>query len=171
MSSSIPSPEDARRILQALQQKVRDLRQSVEDHDAEIERLKEENQKLRERLAEVEARADPLPGQKAYEQKDRPEKVLELQVALTRKAMSNGGSAAYDYQQVLSLFDEYPAPSTAYTLMRQAAGHDGDDDVSRKDGFEYTTIGGQQHLTVTAADITDDRVICAAKNEDGGRAA
>jgi len=120
-----------------------------------MKRLGEENDRLRDRVAELEQLVDPDPGSVAYEQLTREQKVHRVRVALLEQANA-GKSPIMKYDEVQWLFDGKPSAGHAYTLMELAA---------ESDGYVYETGGhgsGQKRLRVKPDAVNDERVFHAA---------
>lgn len=117
----------------------------------EIQELREENQELKERVAQLEKVVDPDPGSKDYQRMSRPEKVRKLRESLYRKAESKDGTAQLTYDEVLALFDHHPSAAHAYQLMERAA---------YAEGFRYDRMGtsndGQKRLAVEIQAVKDE---------------
>jgi len=118
--------------------------------------LREENGRLRERIADLEQVVDPAPGSRDYAQLDRDDKVFRLRKALVTKAAKNGGAAAMDYEAVRSAFDYHPSVGHAYDLMAYAG---------QADGFDYQDRDGGKRLTVKT-DAVNDETLFHAVNKD-----
>lgn len=137
---------------QDLQERIWELEEEVEDLEATV--------------AELQGRVDPNPASKTYQEKDRPELVQELRVALCRRAMSNGGKAAMDYNNVLSLFNEHPSDGYAYKLMKLAADYDAETKQSRYPGFTYVSRDDKNdQIRVKTEAVKDEAVLHAVKND------
>lgn len=126
-----------------------------------LEDLQEENQELRDRVARLEARVEPDPAGKEYDEKSRSEKNHEVRVAVARKAAGNGGKAQFDYNEVLALFDQHLSRGHAYTLMELAA---------NADGFDYGEFQPGKRLRVDLGAVNDERVLHAVNTSGKGDA-
>lgn len=117
----------------------------------QVKELQEENEELKERVAELERVIDPDPGSKDYQSMSRAEKVRKLRASLYRKAESKGGKAQITYDEVLALFDHHPSAAHAYQLMERAA---------YAEGFRYDKMGpnndGQKRLAVEIQSVKDE---------------
>jgi regulator of replication initiation timing len=129
----------------------------------QLDELREENERLRERLAELDEVVDPDPGATAYEQLTKPQKVHRLRRTLVEDAAgTQTGKAAMDYRDVRYLFDGHPSPGHAYDLMDAAA------DL---DGFNYDTpsgSGGNKRIRVNLDAVKDETLIHAANKATTG---
>lgn len=122
-----------------------------------MKRLGEENDRLRERVAELEELVDPDPGSVAYEQLTREQKVHRVRVALLEQATA-GKAPTMKYDDVRWLFDGKPSAGHAYTLMELAA---------EADGYIHETGGhgdGNIRVRVEPDAVNDERVVHAANN-------
>lgn len=144
-----------------LAERVADLEAWREGARRQLEYLREENDTLRERVAELEELVDPDPGGTAYEQLTRDQKIHRVRVALLEQATA-GNAPVMKYTDVQWLFDGRPSPGHAYDLMELAAD---------ADGYVYETGGhgdGQKRIRVEPDAVNDERVIHAAnKGSDG----
>ena len=123
----------------------------------QLQHLREENDRLRDRVAELEELVDPDPGGTAYEQLTREQKIHRVRVALLEQATA-GNAPVMKYTDVQWLFDGRPSPGHAYDLMELAA---------EADGYVYETGGhgdGQKRIRVEPEAVNDERVIHAANN-------
>lgn len=118
-----------------------------------IDTLQEENQKLRDRITELERIVDPANTIESYDQLTREQKAFKLRVALTRKALESNGRAAMKYAEVKAVFGNHPSPGHTYDLMEIAA---------EADGFTYSDATGEKRLTVKTGGVNDDAVIRTA---------
>lgn len=137
----------------ALRQLVWGLAPSdAEDYDTIIQAVHEivdENQELRERVAELEELVDPDPGATEYSQLTKPQKVSRVRAALVEEAEKRGGRAALHYDDVKWLFDGHPSAGHCYDLMERAA---------EMDGFAYdqpSGDGGQKRVRVNLDGVND----------------
>ena len=100
-----------------------------------IERVEAENERLTERVAELEAAVDPDPTGKAYREMSRDEAVRKIRETVLEQAQrSHSGKAQMTYKEVLALLDHEPSVGHAYNLMERAG---------REDGFQYTDNNGK----------------------------
>jgi len=115
--------------------------------------LREENQRLRERLAELEEVVDPDPATE-YETLSKDQKVRRVRKALLRDALNASGVASMTYSEVRAIFDNNVSPGHAYNLMEQAA---------HMEGFAYDRAGpqnqGQKRVRVEADSVKDNTLI------------
>lgn len=124
----------------------------AEDYDTIIQAVHEivdENQELRERVAELEELVDPDPGATEYSQLTKPQKVSRVRAALVEEAEKRGGRAALHYDDVKWLFDGHPSAGHCYDLMERAA---------EMDGFAYdqpSGDGGQKRVRVNLDGVND----------------
>jgi len=128
---------------------------------AKLKRLGEENDRLRDRVAELEELVDPDPGGVAYEQLTRDQKVHRVRVTLLKQATA-GKTPVMKYDDVRWLFDGKPSPGHAYDLMEL---------VAEADGYVYEKGGhgkGQKRIRVDPEAVNDDRIVHAANNADVG---
>jgi hypothetical protein len=113
-----PTPEDAMHVSQRALSMVKDL-------GDEIEKLREENEELRERVVALEA---ALPDRGEYDDLDRQTKVGMVREHLVERARDQHGAAAIDYDGVMwEVFDGEPSADHCYTLMKLAAQAEGFD--------------------------------------------
>lgn len=162
MSESNPAvnAQDAIAVAQRALARVNEL-------EAAVDELRDEKDALEadvERLASLLGRR---PENTPYGEQTRAERVLELQIALARKARKHGGKAAYHYTDVLALFDEQPSDGYAYKLMRCAAEFDPDTGDSETDGFEFGEFNGTKALRANWDAVSDEAVVHGVKNPAG----
>ena len=122
-----------------------------------MKRLGEENERLRDRVAELEELVDPDPGGVAYEQLTSDQKVHRIRVALLEQATA-GNPPTMKYDDVRWLFDGKPSAGHAYDLMERAA---------NADGYVYETGGhgdGQKRIRVEPDAVNDERIVHAVNN-------
>jgi len=134
---------------------VNDLESWREGARRQLDYLREENERLRDRVAELEELVDPDPGGTAYEQLTREQKIHRVRVALLEQATA-GNAPVMKYTDVQWLFDGRPSPGHAYDLMELAA---------EAEGYVYETGGhgdGQKRIRVEPDAVNDERVIHAA---------
>jgi len=130
---------------------------NLEDRVVELE---DENRQLRERVAELEELVDPDPGNVAYEQLTKSQKIHRVRKALLETATRSNGVASMKYKEVMALFNNRPSPGHAYDLMEAAA---------EIDGYAYDAAGqgrGDKRVRVNADDVNDDRLFHAVNNGD-----
>lgn len=103
--------------------------------ESENDELRQENERLTERVAELEAAVDPDPTGKAYKEMSRDEAVRKIRETVLEQAQrSHSGKAQMTYKEVLALLDHEPSVGHAYNLMERAG---------REDGFQYTDNNGK----------------------------
>lgn len=125
----------------------------------QLSHLRQENEELRERVAELEELVDPDPGGKEYEQLTKDQKVHRVRVALLDQATgTNNGKAKMNYKEIMWLFDGHPSAGHAYDLMERAG---------QLDGFAYDSAGGdgEKRVRVDAGDVNDDALVHAVNND------
>lgn len=120
-----------------------------------LEAVEEENERLRDRVAELEKIVDPSGDAGEYHELTRPQKVFQLRRALMLKAARDGGAAAMSYRDVLAVFNYQPSDGHAYNLMRYAA---------EADGFTYNDATGEKRLTVKTDAVSDETLIHSVNN-------
>lgn len=165
MSESGPTvnAQDAIAVAQRALAKVTELEADLDDLRAEKRALEDDIDRLASLL---DRRVENTP----YGEKSRAERVLEVQIAVARKARKHGGKAAYHYTDVLSLFNEQPSDGYAYKLMRCAAEYDPKTETSAKDGFTFGEHNGTVALRANWDAVSDQAVVHGVKNPagDGG---
>lgn len=169
---SARNPELARRM-ESMRQDMEEVRQRAQQADAlakralelvnekddRIDDLEAANEELRTRIEELESRA-PDPATKDYSSKTREEKVGEVRVSCCRKAQQNGGKAAIDYNDVLTLFDHQPSAGHSYTLLKLAA---------NLGGFSYEERdGNNDRLQVDLTAVKDEAVLSRVNKDMNG---
>ena len=144
-----------------LEQRLADLEAWREGATRQLAYFREENERLRDRVAELEELVDPDPGGVAYEQLTRDQKVHRVRVALLEQATA-GNTPVMKYDDVRWLFDGKPSAGHAYDLMELAAS---------ADGYVYEEGGhgsGQKRIRVEPDAVNDERIFHAAnKGVDG----
>lgn len=147
-------PEDALQVAQRALRKVNDL-------EGEIDDLRAENERLRERVAELEATTEVSDD---YDQLDRDTKVGMVRGHLIDRARAQHGMAAIDYDDVMwEVFDGEPSADHCYTLMRLAA---------QAEGFKIRDPSGENRQLIVNLDATNDLTGFSHANKDrreGGR--
>jgi regulator of replication initiation timing len=148
--------------LDTMQDAIEDLQTRAELASKKRDRLEEqvwdlqdENEALRNRVAELEGRVQPDPTNKDYAEKSREDKVHEVRVALARQAAQQSGKARYTYRDVIALFGSRPSAGHAYTLLEIAG---------EADGFRYGEHRGEKALRANTADVNDETVLHAVNN-------
>lgn len=128
---------------------------------AKANALEDENEELRERIVELEARQSSSDD---YATLDRDEKVGMVREELVKRARAQHGRAAMDYDDVMwGVFDGEPSADHCYTLMQLAANAEGYD-LRDPDG-------GNREVTVDL-DAAKDATGFSRANKDfaeGGR--
>lgn len=127
-----------------------------------VDELQAENDRLRERVAELEKIVSPDPNAVEYEQLTRPQRVHRIRKKLVEQAARrHNGRSSMDYKEVTWLFDGHPSAGHAYTLMELA----GD-----LDGFEYDPNSGKNHRVLVNLDGVNDESLFHAANKaaEGG---
>lgn len=166
MSKQMSRPDER---LDELEAKVEALLNAREYLLEELEEVKDENERLREEVAELKGTVTPNPAAKPYNEKTRDEKVFELRVALARQAAGRNGRAAKTYSEVQSLFGNHPSAGHAYTLMQLAAGWDEETKTSTYDGFTYDATSTETiRITANLDAVNDNAVFHAANKARGG---
>lgn len=128
----------------------------------EFETLREENERLRERVAELEAEVTPHPESKEYHELTRDEKVHQLRESLVEKASAKqSGKFSMGYKDVMWLFDGHPSPGHTYDLMELAG---------QADGFGYDTFEDSRpnRIRVKLDAVNDESVFRAANKAPEG---
>ena len=140
-----------------LEQRLADLEAWREGATRQLAYFRKENERLRDRVAELEELVDPDPGGVAYEQLTSDQKVHRIRVALLEQA-SAGNAPTMKYDDVRWLFDGKPSAGHAYDLMERAA---------NADGYVYETGGhgdGQKRIRVEPDAVNDERIVHAVNN-------
>jgi len=144
-------PEDALQVAQRALRKVNDLKGDLND-------LRAENERLRDRIAELEATTEVSDD---YDQLDRDTKVGMVRGHLIERARQQHGKAAIDYDDVMwEVFDGEPSADHCYTLMQKAA---------TADGFDVRDRQGENRQLVVDLDATKDLTAFSHANKDGRR--
>jgi hypothetical protein len=117
-----------------------------------VEELESDNERLADRVAELEQVVNPDPAT-AYDEMSRDRKVFRVRKALVEEAATGHGAASMDYKEVRWLFDGQPSPGHAYDLMELAGA---------LDGFEYDNSHDTKRVTVKLASVNDETLIHAA---------
>lgn len=149
--------DDIRALVDALQRKLT-------YHGDRLDELEAENERLRDRVAELEQYVDPDPGHGSYDSLSKERKVFKVRKSLTQKAMdAANGRAALGYKDVYWLFDGHPSYAHCYDLMERAA---------ELDGFEYDTSDGSSNRLLVNLDAVNDEAVfhAAKKDSEGGTA-
>jgi len=143
--------DDVRALVDALQRKLT-------YHGERIDDLEDENERLRERVAELESVVDPDPGRGEYDSLSKEQKVMKVRVAVASKAAESNGKAAMGYKDVYWLFDGNPSFGHCYDLMQRAA---------QLDGFGYESEP-RKRITSNLDSVNDETVIHAVNKDIGG---
>ena len=157
-----------------LQARVEALHRKSSALREDVWQLEEENERLRERVADLEELVDPDPGATEYEDLSKPRRVYRLRKALVEQAASAAtGKAAMTYNDVKWLFDGLPSDGYCYELMKRAAGWDPDTQTATFDGFGYgrpSGDGGDLRVTANIGAVNDETLLHAVNNaSEGGR--
>lgn len=160
------SREDLIEIVEHLQDDLREYKQYVGQQQARMNRriaiLEDENERLTERVAELEAQVDPDPHSKAYDDMSRGERIRKIRETLVEEAQRrHTGKAKMSYKDVLLLFDNHPSDGYAYKLMELAA---------KEGGFEYTDSNGKVVRVNTDA-VKDESLFHTVNNSTSEEAA
>ncbi|WP_058366643.1 hypothetical protein [Haloparvum sedimenti] len=150
----------AQRALARTQEVEESLREDVDEHDAELEALREEVTALQLRVSELDedrSASDLSPD----------EKVGKVREHAFRKAANGHGRATLDYDAIKwEVFDGEIGDSTCYRLIRKAAGLDEEKTGSRVDGFiARDPSDGNYHLAVDAREAKRSTAFSAGKIE------
>lgn len=136
-----------------IQQKYELILGDLTELEQEVRTLREENERLRQRLNEIDSVVNPDPTTD-YDALTKEQKVRKVRTALLREAMTGTGRAAMQYDEVRALFNMNVSPGHAYNLM-EAAGE--------MDGFGYDTSGGQnqgqKRVTCDADAVNDESLV------------
>jgi hypothetical protein len=119
--------------------------------------LEQENEDLRERVAELEGAVDPNPTGKEYDDMNRGERVFRVRVAVARRAADSNGKGSYVYKDVSTLFNEQPSSGYCFKLLREAA---------EADGFDFDESTRPKRLTVNLDGVNSDAIVHAVKNNN-----
>ena len=129
-----------------------------------VDDLEDENDSLREELAELREVVNPDPGSTEYDALSKAQKVHRVRRYLVEQAATaTTGKSQLLYREVITLVDGNPSPGHAYDLM-EAAGN--------LDGFEYgEDAGGTKRVTANLEAVNDETLIHAANKATthGGR--
>jgi len=157
------SDNDLEERLDELEARMDALQRSREALQHDVWELEDENEQLRERVAELEEIVDPDPNSREYEHLTKPQKVHRVRRSLVEKAAQTRGKARMKYDDVQWLFDGQPSPGHAYDLMELAA---------ELDGFAYDQAGGdgQKRIRVNLDAVNDESLIHAANKASTGGA-
>jgi len=122
-----------------------------------ITEIADKNERLRERVGELEAELNPNPDSKPYKELSRDEKVQKLREYLVSMASSKHSEKfAMEYNDVVTLFEGHPSPGHAYDLMEIAG---------NADGFEFKEFDDRTNqLRVNLDGVNDETLFHAANN-------
>lgn len=128
---------------------------------AKANALEDENEQLRERIVELEARQSRSED---YGALDRDEKVGMVREELVKRARAGHGKAAMDYDDVMwGVFDGDPSADHCYTLMQLAA---------NAEGYDLREPDGSNREATVDLDAAKDALGFSHANKDsveGGR--
>jgi hypothetical protein len=158
------SVDDAIALAQRALARVSDLEGRLGDVEDALEEQGDDLTALSLRVEEV------LDEDPDYETLGRAEKVgLVREHAFRKAARAGTRRATIDYNAVMwEVFDGEPSESHCYTLLRRAAGYDGETDTSTLEGFEWREPDGENnHLAVDADAAKAARDVLSAKNRGG----
>jgi len=145
MSEAIQTPGESER-LETLERRVDDLNNYFATAMQRIRDLEAENERLRDRVAELEATQPDTDG---YPD-DRDTRIGMVRSHLIERARNQHGKAAIDYKDVkYGVFQGEPSPGHCYDLMERAAD---------MDGFAYdrpSGEGGQKRVRVNLDGVND----------------
>jgi len=137
------------------------LRQRVESMSRLVPDLHDRVEELEAEVAELKELVDPDPGNVAYQQLTKSQKVHRVRKALLEAATRQGGTASMKYKEVMALFNNKPSPGHAYDLMEAAA--------VGMEGYTYDAAGqgrGDKRIRVDADAVNDDRLFHAVNNTE-----
>lgn len=160
--------DDPRAVIEQLREDLSDYKEYVGQHHARMNQriatLEEDNDRLTERVAELEAHIDPDPNGKEYEAMSRDERVHKIRTTLLEDAQHrHSGKAQMTYKEILRLFDNHPSDGYAYKLMKLAG---------KEAGFEYTnSTGTGKVIRVDTAAVNDETLVHAVNNRTSQEAA
>jgi len=140
-------------IPEEIQYEINRINQNAVTAIKKAEKVEEENERLRERVAELEEVVDPDPATE-YEKLSKDQKVRRVRKALLRDALNASGVASMTYSEVRAIFDNNVSPGHAYNLMEQAA---------HMEGFAYDRAGsqnqGQKRVRVESDAVKDEALV------------
>lgn len=117
----------------------------------QLQFLREENEKLNDRVAELEQLVAPDPEALEYDALSTSQKIQRLRQVLLQQAVQSGGTHALKYGEVMTLFNNNPSAGHCYDLMKRAG---------NLDGFDYTTNrGGTKVIRVKSDAVNDESLI------------
>lgn len=140
--------------------RLRDLEAWQDAVKNQLVRLREENQELKDRVAELEDLVDPDPGATDYHSLTKEQKVRRIRKTLVENAMATSGTDSMMYKSVMTLFDGHPSAGHCYNLMERAA---------ELEGFQYDQAGGsgQKRVRVNVTDVKDEALLHSVNKADG----
>ena len=116
--------EDAIQVAQRALAKTLDEEEAREEFLEKLADVRQENERLTERVAELEAKVST--DGRAYETLTRDEKVGMVREHLYKRARAGSGWFKIDYDAIRwEVFDGEPSADHCYTLMELAAAADG----------------------------------------------
>jgi len=137
-------------IPDAVQSELERINQNAVTAIETARELRKENDRLRERVAELEKVVDPDPTTE-YKELTKEQKVRKVRKALLRDALDASGRASMKYTEVRAIFDNNVSPGHAYNLMEQTA---------HMEGFAYDRVGpqnqGQKRVRVETDAVKDE---------------
>lgn len=154
--------DDVEQQLEDLEARFEALNRARLHFNDRVDVLEEENEQLRERVAELEEIVTPDPNSVEYDQLTRPQKVHRIRKKLVEQAARrHNGRSSMDYKEVTWLFDGHPSPGHAYTLMELAG---------ELDGFEFDPDSGENQRVLANLDAVNDETLFHAANKavEGG---
>lgn len=157
-------------LLESLKKAVGRHDDEIDDFHAEVEELREENQRLRERVDAIETAVTLDPTDEPFHELTAEERAVAVRIHAARKAAARGGRGRIVPDDVHSLFDFAIGDGTPYKLMKRAARYDRDSAISHEPGFTYEELAGQAGLSCSVDAIADARVVHAVTTGTGGTA-
>ncbi|KYH24194.1 hypothetical protein HAPAU_36650 [Halalkalicoccus paucihalophilus] len=157
-----------RRSIEQLREDLSDYKEYVGQHHARMNQriatLEEDNDRLTERVAELEAQLDPDPNGKEYESMSRDERVHKIRTTLFEDAQHrHSGKSQMTYKEILRLFDNHPSDGYAYKLLTLAGA---------EEGFEYADSNGTGKVVrVDTGAVNDETLVHAGNNRTSQEAA
>jgi len=134
---------------------VEAMRRRMDAMREELWDLQDENDDLRERVAELEMIVGTDTDHVAYEQMTKQQKVNTLREALIQDAVSKDGRSSMKYAEARSALGNRPSPGHTYDLMELAG---------EADGYAYGEKNGTKRLTVNIDAVNDQRYLRVANN-------
>ena len=122
-----------------------------------INDIVDENERLRERVSELESVVTPHPESKDYQDLTRDEKVQQLRESLVEKASARqNGRFSMGYKDVMWLFDGQPSAGHCYRLM---------DLAGEATGFDYAKFEDRPNQIRVNIDGVNDETLFHAVNK------